>query len=83
MSLPRRCGCDFGPGTGFGLLLQRRLKLAMPGRPSDGPDGGEGDRGTSEGSKPRQILITKDQWVQMQSGETPRPREAAPVEEEI
>lgn len=40
--------------------------------------------GPSEGSKPRQILITKDQWVQMQSGGDPTPPEAAPpVEEEI
>ena len=45
--LPRRCGCDFGPGTGFGLPAPAPAEAGLcPGGPSDGPDGGEGDRGT-------------------------------------
>ena len=38
--------------------------------------------GPSEGAKPRQILITKEQWVQMQSGE-PLTQDNPSVEEEI
>ncbi|RFT07562.1 DNA translocase FtsK [Evtepia gabavorous] len=66
-------------------LLQRRLKLgyARAARLMDQMEE-KGIVGPSEGSKPRQILITKDQWVQMQSGGDPTPPEAAPpVEEEI
>ena len=66
-------------------LLQRRLKLgyARAARLMDQMEE-KGIVGPSEGSKPRQILITKDQWVQMQSGGAPTPPEAAPpVEEEI
>ena len=66
-------------------LLQRRLKLgyARAARLMDQMEE-KGIVGPSEGSKPRQILITKDQWVQMQSGGDPTPLEAAPpVEEEI
>ena len=45
--------------------------------------------GPSEGAKPRQILITKDQWRQMQSGQPlgeellPAEDPLPPVEEEI
>ena len=66
-------------------LLQRRLKLgyARAARLMDQMEE-KGIVGPSEGSKPRQILITRDQWVQMQSGGDPTPPEAAPpVEEEI
>ena len=66
-------------------MLQRRLKLgyARAARLMDQMEE-KGIVGPSEGSKPRQILITKDQWVQMQSGGDPTPPEAAPpVEEEI
>ena len=38
--------------------------------------------GPSEGSKPRQILITKDQWLQMQGG-GPLSEDPGPVEEEL
>ena len=66
-------------------MLQRRLKLgyARAARLMDQMEE-KGIVGPSEGSKPRQILITRDQWVQMQSGGDPTPPEAAPpVEEEI
>ena len=64
-------------------LLQRRLKLgyARAARLMDQMEE-KGIVGPSEGAKPRQILITKEQWVQMQSGE-PLPGENPPVEEEI
>ena len=64
-------------------LLQRRLKLgyARAARLMDQMEE-KGIVGPSEGSKPRQILITKDQWVQMQSGGDPTPPEAAPPGEE-
>ena len=64
-------------------LLQRRLKLgyARAARLMDQMEE-QGIVGPSEGAKPRQILITKEQWIQMQSGE-PLPGENPPVEEEI
>ena len=35
------------PGTGFGLPAPAPAEAGLcPGGPSDGPDGGEGDRGT-------------------------------------
>ena len=45
----------------------------------------QGIVGPSEGAKPRQILITKEQWAQMQAGGGDSPaEEAVPgVEEEI
>ena len=71
-------------------MLQRRLKLgyARAARLMDQIEA-KGIVGPSEGAKPRQILITKDQWRQMQSGqplgEEPLPAEdpLPPVEEEI
>ena len=71
-------------------MLQRRLKLgyARAARLMDQIEA-KGIVGPSEGAKPRQILITKDQWRQMQSGqplgEDPLPAEdpLPPVEEEI
>lgn len=67
-------------------MLQRRLKLgyARAARLVDQMED-KGIVGPFEGSKPRQLLITKEQWVQMQGG-TPAavPEEAPPpVEEEI
>ena len=64
-------------------LLQRRLKLgyARAARLMDQMEE-KGIVGPSEGAKPRQILITKEQWVQMQSGE-PLAQDNPPVEEEI
>ena len=63
-------------------MLQRRLKLgyARAARLMDQMEE-KGIVGPSEGAKPRQILITKEQWVQMQSGE-PLAQDNPPVEEE-
>ena len=66
-------------------LLQRRLKLgyARAARIVDEMEE-KGIVGPFMGSKPRNILITKEQWQQMQSGlpmEEPEPEE--PVPEEI
>ena len=45
----------------------------------------QGIVGPSEGAKPRQILITKEQWAQMQAGGGDSPVEEVPpaVEDEI
>ncbi len=64
-------------------MLQRRLKLgyARAARIVDEMEE-KGIVGPFEGSKPRQLLITKEQWAQMQGlapAEDPNP----PVEEEI
>ena len=67
-------------------MLQRRLKLgyARAARIMDEMEE-RGIVGHFEGSKPRQLLITKEQWQAMQSGQTAIPEEAynPPVEEEI
>ena len=62
-------------------MLQRRLKLGYP-RAAHIMDEMEerGIVGPYEGSKPRQLLITKEQWQAMQNGEAPS---NPPVEEEI
>ena len=66
-------------------MLQRRLKLgyARAARIVDEMEE-KGIVGPFMGSKPRNILITKDQWQQMQSGLPPEePELEEPVPEEI
>ena len=67
-------------------MLQRRLKLgyARAARIVDEMEE-KGIVGPFEGSKPRQLLITKDQWLQMQglAPEEPAAEENPPVEAEI
>ena len=68
-------------------MLQRRLKLgyARAARIMDEMEE-RGIVGHFEGSKPRQLLITKEQWQSMQSGQQmtiPEEDYNPPVEEEI
>ena len=68
-------------------MLQRRLKLgyARAARIMDEMEE-RGIVGHFEGSKPRQLLITKEQWQAMQSGQQmaiPEESDQPPVEEEI
>ena len=67
-------------------MLQRRLKLGY-GRAARLVDQMEekGVVGPFEGSKPRQLLITKEQWESMKNGGGEEPAQEAPppVEEEI
>lgn len=65
-------------------MLQRRLKLgyARAARLMDQMEE-KGIVGPSEGAKPRQILITRDQWERMKNGQEPEEPDLPPVEEEI
>ena len=65
-------------------MLQRRLKLgyARAARIVDEMEE-KGIVGPFEGSKPRQLLITKEQWLQMQGLAPETVEENPPVEEEI
>ena len=66
-------------------MLQRRLKLgyARAARLMDQIEE-KGIVGPSEGAKPRQILITRDQWERMKNGEEASAEAAPPpVEDEI
>ena len=66
-------------------MLQRRLKLgyARAARLMDQIEE-KGIVGPSEGAKPRQILITRDQWERMKNGEEAAGTEVPPpVEDEI
>ena len=73
-------------GQASASMLQRRLKLgyARAARLLDQMEQ-QGIVGPSEGAKPRQILITKEQWAQMQAGGGDAPVEEVPpaVEDEI
>jgi len=73
-------------GQASASMLQRRLKLgyARAARLLDQMEQ-QGIVGPSEGAKPRQILITKEQWAQMQAGggDSPVEETAPPVEDEI
>ena len=73
--------CVVEAGMASTSLLQRRLKLgyARAARIVDEMEQ-RGIVGPFEGSKPRQLLITREQWDQMQNGGLP---ENPPVEEEI
>ena len=65
-------------------MLQRRLKLgyARAARIVDEMEE-KGIVGPFEGSKPRQLLITKEQWQQMQGLAPEPPAEEEPVPEEL
>ena len=67
-------------------MLQRRLKLgyARAARIVDEMEE-KGIVGPFVGSKPRQILITKEQWEQMKSGQTliEEPEDAEPADEPV
>ena len=86
--LPQAVEVILETGQASVSMLQRRLKLgyARAARIVDEMEE-KGIVGPFEGSKPRQLLITKDQWLQMQ-GLAPEVQEDVmeenpPVEEEI
>ena len=73
-------------GQASASMLQRRLKLgyARAARLLDQMEQ-QGIVGPSEGAKPRQILVTKEQWAQMQAGGGDSPPEdpEAAAEDEV
>ncbi len=81
--LPQAVDIILETGQASVSMLQRRLKLgyARAARIVDEMEE-KGIVGPFEGSKPRQLLITKEQWQQMQ-GLAPMEDENPPVEEEI
>ena len=81
--LPQAVDIILETGQASVSMLQRRLKLgyARAARIVDEMEE-KGIVGPFEGSKPRQLLITKEQWQQMQ-GLAPLEDENPPVEEEI
>jgi len=83
--LPQAVDVILETGQASVSMLQRRLKLgyARAARIVDEMEE-KGIVGPFEGSKPRQLLITKDQWLQMQGLAPEEPAEEnPPVEEEI
>ena len=81
--LPQAVDIILETGQASVSMLQRRLKLgyARAARIVDEMEE-KGIVGPFEGSKPRQLLITKEQWQQMQ-GLAPVEEDNPPVEEEI
>ena len=83
--LPQAVEVILETGQASVSMLQRRLKLgyARAARIVDEMEE-KGIVGPFEGSKPRQLLITRDQWLQMQGLEPEvQAEENSPVEEEI
>ena len=78
--LPQAVEVVLETGQASVSMLQRRLKLGY-GRAARIVDEMEerGIVGAYSGSKPRELLITKEQWYEMQNGGSSNP----PVEEEI
>ena len=74
--------CVIEAGQASTSLLQRRCKLgyARAARIVDEMEE-RGIIGPYEGAKPRQLLITREQWEQMQNGTYAPP--APPVEDEL
>ena len=71
--LPQAIECVVEAGQASTSLLQRRLKLgyARAARIIDQMEA-RGIVGPFEGSKPRQVLVTRQQWIEMKmrNGET-------------
>ena len=79
--LPAAIECVVEAGMASTSLLQRKLKLgyARAARMIDELES-RGIVGPFEGSKPRQLLITREQWQAIKDG---APISSEPVEEEI
>ena len=69
--LPKAIECVVNSGTASTSLLQRRLKLgyARAARIVDEMEA-RGIVGPSEGSKPRKVLISRQQWIEMSVNQT-------------
>ncbi|MFT9057620.1 MAG: DNA translocase FtsK, partial [Ethanoligenens sp.] len=70
--LPQAIECVVDAGIASTSLLQRRLKLgyARAARIVDEMES-RGIVGPLEGSKPRQVLISRQQWIEMNMGQQP------------